>query len=314
MFFLAALYSLLQLPKDLYNTGIKDCSRAVNSPFADISTNRYTVRYEKLSLIESTISRRLAIYFPKMDDNFKGQVSQLLQPFLDQSYWASKKTYHLFINGYDASRQTSAMLTIKLTNQVESKGMDQAVLLEIEAHSASYSYIESFYTYTAFDFTNNVISDVKTNFKKEQVTLEIVKALVPPVAPLYYGTLSFVDRPYVKAAIVYLSQFLGNYCNLLNFDEEEAKDAIAEYNKNGYVDFNSISQHIIKVCLTTPTPSPRPTPDPANPDAGLDDDFGQIDEEELKKELFKYFSKKGKTTRSSNSHRRLHHKKRRIVG
>ena len=305
MFFLAALYSLVQLQKDLYNTGIKDCHKAINVPVSDQSSMHYTVRFDKFDSVESVITKRLALYFPKMGDDFKNQILELIKPYLEKSVWETTKSYVVIVNGFDASNQKSAMITFRLSNdELTETVRQQAISLDIQSSVSTSSYLESIYTYTAFDFTDQVISNVKTNIKKDQVTLNIVRVLVPAVAPLYYGSTILQKNVVVKPSIAYISQYLSNYCQLLNFDEEDAKEEIDSFNKLGYVDFNSIASRVLKVCLTTPTPSPKPTPDPSQPETDDDTSF-DFDEDEFREHFSHIFGRR-KSRRSSNSHSKSH--------
>jgi len=241
--------------------GITHCNEGLVVPLADSSVNNIPVKYEKMGILVNTINRRLATTIPSATEEFKKQIDDLFEAQLNKEAWEQKKTIIFAINGYDAKIKQSVCVIFKLSN--DNKMFEKGFLVSIETYTKAHNYKKSYFAYTTFDFNENIISNVATSAKKEEISEDLIAALTPAVAPFYFASLLTTENYIGKPAVEYLKQHLDQFLSIAKYvDVEEAKNDVEQWLINGKVDFNAIAARARKVCLTTPTPVPTPSPLP----------------------------------------------------
>ena len=161
----------------------------------------------------------------------------------------------------------------------------------IQTAYADADYDESFTELTTFSLVNNKV----TNYATTMQTLDQgrLHACVPAVAPFYYGSQILSNTDFIAPSIEFIAQQSVEFSKALEIDHDELIEELADFKRNGVVDFAPVQAKIRKICLTTPTPSPRPTPRPT-PEAEDPED------PEMNKGLFSKWRR---------HHRRHYHKK-----
>jgi hypothetical protein len=261
MFFVGALYSITQLPKNLYMYGIKNCNEGLAIPLANSNTNNIPVKYEKMPLVLSTINKRLDTTIPSATEDFREQIADVLEPLLKEEAWTEKRCSVIVINGFDAQTKKSVCIIYKLTNDNNLFG--KGFMLSLDSYTAAFDGTKTFFTITTFEFLDNVISNVNEIALDEEITMEMIESVVPSIAPFFFGSTIATEAYLAKPAIELINENLAEVAAIGKFvDGDEAKNAIAKWLKDGKVDFDEIVMRARKVCLTTPTPLPTASPRP----------------------------------------------------
>ncbi|EAY08830.1 hypothetical protein TVAG_213390 [Trichomonas vaginalis G3] len=261
MYFLGVLHSLVQLPKDLYNTGISDCHRAVNVPFGDSSNGKLVVRMEKIDRLQETLIRRVKGAFPEITETELDYFKTSTDEMMTAKYWDQKITRKVCINGYSVRSSQSINFILTLSN-INSPPNTVSVLFTV--CKSDYIFINSFAAITLFSIVDGKVENVVSSIPASKITQMMVACVASSIAPEYFGT-HIATESSLSPIVDYIEGYLNKYVTVLKYiNENEAQASINDFrNNNNVVDFASISDRIRKVCLTTPTPSPEPTATPA---------------------------------------------------
>jgi hypothetical protein len=254
MFFYAIISSLVQLPKDLYLKGIKNCNKAINVPYGTQSSSTpISVRPKNIGIVQRTLENRLMTAFPETTESQVKQFQDTFTDLLSEDAWKKTRTRVIALNGYSKKSSNSVFSLIVLSNVNVPDGVVFKISLQTSYSSMEYS--NSFIYITQYDVEgDNIVNAKIPDFKNFQEVMVCVES----VAPFYYGSALFSYTDFVNPAINYIKANSAQISKRLRFDNSEVLSAIAEFKKNGAYDMQSLLARIRKVCLSTPTPLPTP--------------------------------------------------------